>query len=68
MKEQLQEKSELEKRALRVVESLLEDSVDQELLINSVGFRESPRLPKVFYLYELCPLRVSYLRVFCTLC
>lgn len=49
MKEQLQEKLELEKRALRVVESLLEDSVDEELLINSVGFRESPRLPKAFY-------------------
>lgn len=40
MKEQLQEKSELEKKALRVVESLLEDSVDEEFLIDSVGFRE----------------------------
>lgn len=49
MKEQLQEKSELEKKALRVVESLLEDSVDEEFLIDSVGFRESSYLPKVFY-------------------
>lgn len=38
MKEQLQEKSELEKEAVRVVERLLEDSVDQELLIDSVAF------------------------------
>lgn len=49
MKEQLQEKSELEKKALRVVESLLEDSVDEEFLIDSVGFGESSLLPKVFY-------------------
>lgn len=49
MKEQLQERSELEKQALRAVESLLEATVDEELLMNSVGFRESPRLPKVFY-------------------
>lgn len=48
MKEQLQEKSELEKKALRVVESLLEDSVDEEFLIDSVGFRETS-LPKVFH-------------------
>lgn len=38
MKERLQEKSELEKKALRVVESLLEDSVDEEFLIDAVGF------------------------------
>lgn len=61
MKEQLQEKSELEKKALRVVESLLEDSVDEEFLIDSVGFRETSPLPKVFHYYEPCPLRFSYL-------
>lgn len=45
MKEQLQEKLELEKKAVRVVESLLEDSVDEEVLIDSVGFRERSCLP-----------------------
>lgn len=60
MKEQLQEKSELEKKAVRVVESFLEDSVDGEFLIDSVGFRETSPLPKVFHSYELCPLRFSF--------
>lgn len=38
MKEKLREKLELEKRALRVVERLLEDSVTEEFLIDCVGF------------------------------
>lgn len=40
MKEQLKEKTELEKKAQRTVERLLEDSVDEELLIESVGLEE----------------------------
>lgn len=39
MKERLQERSELEKRALGVVESLLEDRVDEPFLLDSVGFK-----------------------------
>lgn len=38
LKEKLREKLELEKRALRVVERLLEDSVTEEFLIDCVGF------------------------------
>ncbi|CAF96376.1 unnamed protein product, partial [Tetraodon nigroviridis] len=41
MKERLQEKSELEKKALRVVESLLEDSVDEEFLIDAANLMTS---------------------------
>lgn len=33
-------KSELESKALRIVECLLEDDVKEEFLIESVGFRE----------------------------
>lgn len=40
MKEQIKQKSELEKKALRRVECLLEDDVTEEFLIESVGFRE----------------------------
>lgn len=65
MKEQLHEKSELEKKALRVVERLLEESVDEGFLIESVGFRESSRLPKFFIsMNSGCPLRFSYLPFF----
>lgn len=39
MKEQIQENSELENKALRVVECLLEDSVDEKFLVDSVGSR-----------------------------
>lgn len=44
MKEHLQGKSELEKKALRVVECLLEDSVKEKVLIDSVGFRDGSLL------------------------
>lgn len=38
LKEKLREKFELEKRALRVVERLLEERVTEEFLIDCVGF------------------------------
>lgn len=43
MKERLREKLELEKRALKVVERLLEDSVSEDFLIDSVCTMDYPR-------------------------
>lgn len=40
MKKQIKQKSELETKALRIVECLLEDDVTEEFLIESVSFRE----------------------------
>lgn len=43
MKERLREKLELEKRALKVVERLLEDSVPEDFLIDSVCIMDCAR-------------------------
>lgn len=44
MKEHLQGKSQLEKKAVRIVECLLEDSVKEKVLIDSVGLRDGSLL------------------------
>lgn len=42
LKEKLREKLELERRALKVVERLLEDSVSEDFLIDCVCFTDFP--------------------------
>lgn len=60
MEERLREKLELEKRALKVVERLLEDSVAEDFLIDcvcirqtAVGHRLSPIYLGIFYTWFL---------------